>query len=1253
MLQELGIPAGTYAYHSGAPATVIGTEVDPVLQGCHGLRLTYGFSGDPDFQVRDIYFSSGRTLDNVVQDINEAGSNITASNVNGKLHLEANRAITIVGFGSALGNLGLMGGNYPATATVSGDDYELSDLTPGAITINGETIGFTGTTLADVISDINNANIEGITASKAGIEQLQIEGTGVDVTVGLDEGEANVKLGLTAGTYEASEGVPSKVWGKTNPDITRGEDFYIFAGGESHRIVMSGNTLNSLVLDINNAGITGVTASNDQNRLYLEGTEVDMFFEDGQEATNRITNIVVDGTTGAITVTALAHGFVTGQKVEIKNVGGMTELNNKTFFVTVVDNDNFTLDGENGSSYTAFAPKTDAFVEGIVIDPTVSDNSVIGITTSAGHSRQVFFNDTAYGLDLDGIVDSINAVQLPNVTAEESSDGKLVIIGDSVDVTLSADTTTAILSDIELRSTATVTGTESVTVVPVGAAITINGVRTKSFVNQGLLDFANAIGASGVTDVEVRATADSRLSIIGTEVDITLGNQPASIKTLVVDSSVATVETDELHQLYTGDSVEFSSTGSSDYDGKSFTITVVSPTEFTLNVDATDFADSSAIDTGFVTCDDTLALFGLTAGIANKLDNIVTITALGHGFETGDRIRFADVVGTNELDNNSYSVFVQNADIFQLYELGTTTLVNGAGYHVEDFTVETNARAISEKTVVGLNEQFSLNGRIIQPGGNGTVSDTVTAINATMAIEPAIGIIANITSSGNLILASSTTDIIIAAITEDIQSISSIELSGASTLVATIVGHNFTDGEYVRIENTEGVTGLNNNTYRIQVLDTNRFVIVGADETAFVQYTTGGTVTKSPLVNLGILPGTYAYTPEQDASTIGTETNPTVPVGYDFYINGVQVVISSDDSTSTGGIEGDSLATLTEVVGDIIATGVNNVSAEAVSDKLEITADGVDLTIARGDTSERVGISNITASSPVRVTAPGNEFANDDYIYIEGVEGMSELNDNRYQVANRGGVGYIDATKASITANIANANFRNGLELTITDESNGTAETFTLNNVSSVTSTNFGDAGAYDNNSSFDINGQTVHLTTTSTVTGTTPYNYDSTDDFEISINGVFVDLYPSATLNDVIGTINTKMTLEALPIVAQEYDDGSSTPSGRLELVGTNIDITLAESDSSDSSGTLGDLGFSAGTTTAILDNNSVAADINRYVTATLVTAEVAGDEVKITLQSAESIVIDNYTSDTSVDLETHIGFADGTTLHTATAYC
>jgi len=46
--------------------------------------------------------------------------------------------------------------------------------------------------------------------------------------------------------------------------------------------------------------------------------------------------------------------FSTGDKVVIANVGGMTELNGNTYTITVIDDTHFTLDGVDGTAYTAY-----------------------------------------------------------------------------------------------------------------------------------------------------------------------------------------------------------------------------------------------------------------------------------------------------------------------------------------------------------------------------------------------------------------------------------------------------------------------------------------------------------------------------------------------------------------------------------------------------------------------------------------------------------------------------------------------------------------------------------------------------------------------------------------------------------------------------------------------------------------------------------------------------------------------------------
>ena len=53
-------------------------------------------------------------------------------------------------------------------------------------------------------------------------------------------------------------------------------------------------------------------------------------------------------------VTATAHSLTTGDRVFIKNCGGMTQINNIQFVVTVIDVNKFTLNGINSSTYTTY-----------------------------------------------------------------------------------------------------------------------------------------------------------------------------------------------------------------------------------------------------------------------------------------------------------------------------------------------------------------------------------------------------------------------------------------------------------------------------------------------------------------------------------------------------------------------------------------------------------------------------------------------------------------------------------------------------------------------------------------------------------------------------------------------------------------------------------------------------------------------------------------------------------------------------------
>lgn len=53
-------------------------------------------------------------------------------------------------------------------------------------------------------------------------------------------------------------------------------------------------------------------------------------------------------------VTIATHGYSTGDVIQITGVVGMTQLNNKLYKITIVDADNFTLDGTNSTAYGAY-----------------------------------------------------------------------------------------------------------------------------------------------------------------------------------------------------------------------------------------------------------------------------------------------------------------------------------------------------------------------------------------------------------------------------------------------------------------------------------------------------------------------------------------------------------------------------------------------------------------------------------------------------------------------------------------------------------------------------------------------------------------------------------------------------------------------------------------------------------------------------------------------------------------------------------
>ncbi|MEE8463059.1 MAG: ubiquitin-activating E1 FCCH domain-containing protein [Acidobacteriota bacterium] len=56
----------------------------------------------------------------------------------------------------------------------------------------------------------------------------------------------------------------------------------------------------------------------------------------------------------AVVTTSTDHGLVTGDEIRITGVFGMTQVNDREFVITVVDADEFSLNGEDSTGYTAY-----------------------------------------------------------------------------------------------------------------------------------------------------------------------------------------------------------------------------------------------------------------------------------------------------------------------------------------------------------------------------------------------------------------------------------------------------------------------------------------------------------------------------------------------------------------------------------------------------------------------------------------------------------------------------------------------------------------------------------------------------------------------------------------------------------------------------------------------------------------------------------------------------------------------------------
>ena len=95
-------------------------------------------------------------------------------------------------------------------------------------------------------------------------------------------------------------------------------------------------------------------------------SEIGLKFDNGDLVTHALfKKVAISGATQTNPVritTSANHGLTTGDEVHLADLGGMVELNDRDFVITVFDADEFDLDGEDGTGHTAYTSGGDVFL---------------------------------------------------------------------------------------------------------------------------------------------------------------------------------------------------------------------------------------------------------------------------------------------------------------------------------------------------------------------------------------------------------------------------------------------------------------------------------------------------------------------------------------------------------------------------------------------------------------------------------------------------------------------------------------------------------------------------------------------------------------------------------------------------------------------------------------------------------------------------------------------------------------------------
>lgn len=234
------------------------------------------------------------------------------------------------------------------------------------------------------------------------------------------------------------------------------------------------------------------------------------------QLTGSITNVTLSGT-DPVQITSTAHGLTSGMTVTITGVVGTTELNGNSYVVTIVDADNFTLNGTDSSNFSAYVSGgtwVSSSYEGIVTSTPVlrstRNNPVVKspltpTTDYFANPAGADFTDSAIPSRVQNILITAN-VALGN-TLNVTDDGNGNLIGDCTAGNINYDT-------------GAITGLIFTQAVPSGAEINIQYNPVTMAIPLSIMFFQNQFTLRPVPDkgycIELIAYRQPSQALLGT-----------------------------------------------------------------------------------------------------------------------------------------------------------------------------------------------------------------------------------------------------------------------------------------------------------------------------------------------------------------------------------------------------------------------------------------------------------------------------------------------------------------------------------------------------------------------------------------------------------------------------------------------------------------------------------------------------------------------------------------------------------------